>query len=202
MHRLAACTLLSLLPLACVVQVNDGGSGDAPGQGGQSDGASKPNGSGSEVTEPEAEGEPPARASVPELPDCPADADADTYCTPEGKLAGRWAPVDTVRPPTTAETVFEATHPDNERQPSLTILLDGETLYVKSVSCGSCRRVIGFGFSGDLAAMSDEQLRAMQTKLGLSRDVALNDSAAGWRRYVDGEAGKATLTELSNRTEL
>ena len=75
MHRLLACALLSLLPLACVVQVNDGGSGDAPGHG---DEASKPNGSGSEVAEPVVEAEPPARASVPELPDCPADADADT----------------------------------------------------------------------------------------------------------------------------
>jgi hypothetical protein len=179
------------------VNVSEGGSGEAPAQ--LDDDDSKPNGSGSEVTEPEAEGEPPARASAPQLPDCPADADADTYCTPEGKLAGRWVPVDTVRPPTSAETVFEATHTDIEQQPSLAILLDGETLYIKWVTCGSCRRVIGFGFSGDLAAMSDEQLRAMQTKLGLARDAALNDSAAGWRRYVTGEDGKAALTELSKR---
>jgi hypothetical protein len=198
MHRLAACTLLSLLPLACVVQVNDGGSGDAPGQG---DEASKPNGSGSEVTEPEAEGEPPARASVPELPDCPADADADTYCTEDGKLAGRWVPVDTVNPPASAVAVFEALHPELEKQPSLVIKLDGETLYIEKVTCGSCRRVIGQGFSGQLDVLSDEQLRALQTKLGLGREPPLLDTAEAWRAFAGQDPGKALLTKLSTAVD-
>jgi hypothetical protein len=195
MRRLSApALLLLLLPLACVVHVREGGSGDQPEALDQSE-ASKPNGP--EVSEPEVEGEPPARASTPSAADCPADADADTYCTQAGKLAGRWVPVDTLRPPTSAQVVFEATHADIEQQPSLSILLDGETIYIKWIHCGSCRRVIGFGFSGDLAAMSDEQLRALQTKLALPPDSGLLDSGAAWRRYVDGDAGKATLTELS-----
>lgn len=197
MRRLSAVALLSLLPLACAVNVNEGASGDQPGE---FDDAAQPNGSEvgePEVSEPEAEGEPPARATAAELPDCPADADADTYCTPDGKLAGRWVLVDTLRPPTSAQTVFESTHPDIEQQPSLTILLDGETLYIRQVTCGSCRRVIGQGFRGDLVALSDEQLRALQTKLGLAADAPLLDSAAGWRRYASGEPGKTALTELS-----
>lgn len=194
MRRLAACALLSLLPLACVVHVSEAGSGEQPGKLDQSE-SSKPNGSG--VAEPEAEGEPPARAGATELPDCPADADADTYCTDDGKLAGRWVLVDTLRPPTSAAIVFEATHPDMEPQPSLTILLDGETLYIKWVTCGSCRRVIGHGFGGTPTALSDEQLRALNTKLGLPADAPLLDSADAWRRYADGEPGKAALTELS-----
>lgn len=200
MRRLAAATLLSLLPLACAGNVSEGGSGDQPDAVDQPD-VSKPDTPGSDVSSPELEGEPPARAAVAELPDCPADADADTYCTDDGKLAGRWVPVDTLRPPTSAQTVFEATHPDIERQPSLVILLDGETLYIKWVTCGSCRRVIGHGFQGELAALSDEQLRALQTKLGLPADAPLLDSAAAWRRYVSDEPGKTTLTELSKHVE-
>jgi hypothetical protein len=193
MRRLASSVLLLLIPLACAVNVSEGSSGEAPGK---VDEASKPNGP-AVVTEPEAEGEPPARADVAELPDCPADADADTYCTGDGKLAGRWVLVDMLRPPTSAEIIFEAASRDIEQQPSLTILLDGETLYVKQVTCGSCRRVIGWGFSGELDALSDEQLRALQVKLGLAVDAPLLDSPDAWRSYVAGKPGKSALTELS-----
>lgn len=194
MLRLASSVLLLLLPLACAVNVSEGGSGDQPGK---VDEASKPN-TPEVVAEPEAQGEPPARAPTAELPDCPADANVDdTYCTEDGKLAGRWVPVDTLHPPTSAEIVFEASQPDIQQQPSLTILLDGETIYVKHVTCGSCRRVLGQGFSGALAALSDEQLRALQTKLGLAVDSPLMDSPDAWRSYIGGKPGKAALTELS-----
>jgi hypothetical protein len=195
MRRLAFPAVLLLLPLACSVNVREGGTGEQPDQ--HEDQASKPNGPGTsepEVVSPEAE--PPARAAPPQLPDCPADADADTYCTAEGKLAGRWVPVDTLRPPESAQIIFEATHPDMEKQPSLVIMLDGETLYIKKVTCGSCRRVIGWGFSGQLDALSDEQLRALQTKLGFGREPTLLDSAEAWRNFAGGD-GKDTLTRVS-----
>jgi hypothetical protein len=209
MLRLAVPALLSLLQLACVVSVRDGGSGEKPAD---QDEGSKPNGvtdpgvtdpeaSNPEVADPEAEGEPPARAGTPQLPDCPADADADTYCTEDGKLAGRWVPVDTLRPPESAQTVFEAAPADIEKQPSLTILLDGETLYIKKVTCGNCRRVIGWGFSGDLTALSDEQLRKLQTKLGFGREPQLLDSAEAWRSYAATDPGKATLNRVAATTD-
>jgi hypothetical protein len=195
MRRLASFALL-LLPLACVVKVNEGGSGESPDK---QDETSKPNTSGSEVANPEVanpevEGEPPTRA---EAPDCPADADADTYCTADGKLAGRWVPVDTLDTPPGVQPVFEAQHPDHEKQPSLVITLDGGTLYIEQVTCGSCRRVTGWGFSGELEALSDEQLRALQTKLGLGREPPPLDSAEAWQSFCSQDPGKATLTKLS-----
>lgn len=188
-----ALVLLSLLPIACAVNVSEGSSGDQPGE---LDDASKRSGSEPEP-EPVVEAEPPARASASDLPDCPADADAGTYCTADGKLAGRWVLVDTLRPPTSAQIIFEAKHLDIHQQPSLVILLDGETLYIKAVTCGACRRVMGNGFAGVLTALSDEQLRALEIGLGLAADAPLLDSAAAWRGYVDSEPGKTALTELS-----
>jgi hypothetical protein len=202
MRRLLLPALLSLLPLACSVNVREGGSGEQPDQ--HEDEASKPNGPGAtepEPVSPEVEAEPPPRAPVPELPDCPADADADTYCTEDGKLAGRWVPVDTVRPPAGAQPIFESTHADLEKQPSLTISVEGETLYIEKVTCGSCRRVIGRGFSGALDAMSDEQLRALQNKLGIGREPTLLDSAEAWRSYAAQDPGKSSLTRVATTTE-
>jgi hypothetical protein len=198
MRRLAPFALLLLLPLACVVKVNDGGSGEPPDE---QDESSKPNTSGSEIADLEADGQPPDRAEPAGLPDCPADADADTYCTEDGKLAGRWVPVDTVNPPASAVAVFEALHPELEKQPSLVIKLDGETLYIEKVTCGSCRRVIGQGFSGQLDVLSDEQLRALQTKLGLGREPPLLDTAEAWRAFAGQDPGKALLTKLSTAVD-
>jgi hypothetical protein len=189
MRRLAS--VLLLLPLACVVKVNDGGSGEPPDD---QDEPSKPNTTGADLASPEVEGEPPKRA---EAPDCPADADVDTYCTEDGKLAGRWVPVDTLHPPAGAQPIFDAQHPDLEKQPSLTISLEGETLYIEKVTCGSCRRVIGDGFSGDLDALNDEHLIALQVKLGLSLEAPLLDSAEAWRSFAGDERGKGMLMELS-----
>src|SRR5262245_55073911 len=146
LRRVLALAIVTL-SLACVVKVNEGGTDSPPDK----NDSSKPNGPA--VAEPEAEGTPIPRAEVPELPDCPADADADTYCTDAGKLAGRWAPVDTIHPPTSAQPIFTAENPDLEKQPSLTISLDKGTLYIERVTCGSCRRIIGHGFSGTLDAL-------------------------------------------------
>ena len=162
----------------------------------------KPDGPGpSEVVEPEVEGPPIARAATPELPDCPADADADTYCTEAGKLAGRWSPVDTVHRPASAQPIFESAHHDLQKQPSLTISLDKDTLYIEKVTCGSCRRVIGHGFVGSLTALSDDHLRALQTKLGLPADAPLLDSPEAWRIYVTQDPGKSALTKIATATD-
>jgi hypothetical protein len=193
MRRLAVCLSFSSLLLGCVVHVSDASSGDQPDE--PVDAATPSDGS--VVTTPEAEGQPPTRARAPERLDCPADADADTYCTQDGKLAGRWVPVDTLRPPAGAQPIFEATLPDLEKQPSLVISLVGATLYIKHVSCGSCRRVIGQGFSGELDTLSDEQLRALQSKLGLAGDSPLLDSPESWRSFCGQDPGKATLTKLA-----
>lgn len=180
--------------LACAVKVNEGSSGDPPAESDQPT-----------ATEPtpklaEVEAEPPMRASAPQAPDCPADADADTYCTHDNKLVGRWVPVDTIRPPAVAETIFQSAPTDVEQQPSLVIALDGETIYIKKVTCGNCRRVIGQGFMGDLSALSDTQIRDLQDKLGLGREAPLLDTAQAWRSYVSNDAGYAALTKLAATT--
>lgn len=172
--------LLALLGSACVapVQPDDSSSKAAPVV----------------VEEP---GPPPVADAA--LPECPPDADADTYCTPSGELAGRWVMVDRLRVPASAETIFEAQHPEITEQPSLRVAIDGDTLYIAHVTCGACRRVMGNGFSGDPAALDPEQRRAIQDKLGLGDDVAALDGVEAWRKWAAGADGQAALAELAKR---
>ena len=196
--RRIVCPILLAISLACVVNVREGGSGESPDGKEPTEEASKPNTSGSAVSNPEVEGEPPRVEEEPV--DCPADADVDTYCTADGKLAGRWVPVDTLHRPDSAPPVFGVENPDIAKQPSLTISIEKTTLYIEKVTCGSCRRIIGHGFSGDLSVMTETQVRAVQTKIGLGRDAPLLDSTDAWRVFIADESGKATLTKLSQAT--
>jgi hypothetical protein len=200
--RRALLLVLALLPLACQVKVNEGDASE-PKPDADPSAASDGGGEGA-VAEPESEGADPVRAPVAssELPACPADAGADAYCTEDGKLAGRWVPVDTLKVPEDAELVFDAAHPDDEGQPSLSVAIHGETLYLRHVTCGSCRRVIGQGFSGAVARMTEDQRAAMQAKLGLAAELPVLADIEGWRAFASDERGAAALTELSTNTEL
>ena len=190
--------LVLLLPApACAVNVGAGTSSDS-GQAEAKDPEQTP------ALDPEEPDAKPARATpsndeAAELPDCPG-ADDETYCTEDNKLAGQWVPVDMLRIPADAEQLFHAPHPDVDRQPSLTIAVNGETLYLHQVSCGACARVIGQGFRGELSALSEAQLAAVQARLGLPADTAPLRSAEMWGGYVTGE-GASVLAELSLLSE-
>jgi pimeloyl-ACP methyl ester carboxylesterase len=73
-------------------------------------------------------------------------------------------------------------------------MLEGETLYIEKVTCGSCRRVIGWGFRGQLDALSDDA-RVFAPDLpgfgestplaGKAKDATIGEYAAelaGWAR--------------------
>lgn len=138
-----------------------------------------------------------------DLPDCPTErGDAlANYCTDDGKLAGSWVLVDTLQIPDDVVIIFNAEGPDQSKQTSLMIATHGEALYIRHVTCGACRRLLGQGFSGYPARMSEAQLRAMQTQLGLAEDTPLLDSAEAWARFCEDEAGKAALTKIAGKAE-
>jgi hypothetical protein len=158
---------------------------------------------------PESEPEPsdpkPARAPVPraELADCPAEQGTAiaNYCTDDGKLAGSWVPVDTLKVPDEVEIIFNAEGPDATKQTSLMIATRGDELYIKQVTCGACRRVLGQGFAGHLSHMSEAQLRELQKQLGLGDDMPVLESTEKWTSFCGDERGKGTLTALASKAE-
>jgi hypothetical protein len=138
-----------------------------------------------------------------DLPECPAERGGALihYCTEDDKLVGSWVPVDTLKIPDDVEIRFNAEGPDQRTQTSLMIATRGEALYIRHVTCGGCRRVIGQGFFGYPSRMDASQLRAMQAQLGLGDDAPLLDSAEAWTRYCEDPAGKATLTKIAGKAE-
>ena len=185
--------LFGTLCVGCV-KTSEGGGTEQPAEGG----GEVDRGGPTAIAPIEAETPPPADPHA-ELPDCPGAPDEDMYCTEAGKLAGRWMMVDMLRVPEEAESIFEAAPADHERKPSLRIAVSGETLYLAHETCGSCARIMGQGFEGQLDALSEDQLLDLQARLGLEGAAAMG-SAPQWRDYAGGE-GQAALTELAARTE-
>jgi len=73
---------------------------------------------------------------------------------------------------------------------SLVLGVEGERLWFRLVTCGACRRIMGWAFVGNLARMSDAQLAMTQTRLGLSPKPAMRTREAWRAAYpADGGAG-------------
>lgn len=154
--------------------------------------------------EPDPNEQPPiARAPAEELPACPTEQGnaLANYCTEDGKLAGTWVPVDLLKVPDDVVVIFNAEGPDTSKQTSLLIATRGDALYIKQVTCGACRRVLGRGFAGQLSHMSEAQLRELQTQLGLAQDLPLLEDAAKWTSFCADERGKAALTQIASKAE-
>lgn len=64
------------------------------------------------------------------------------------------------------------------------IALEGERIWIRRVLCGGCRRVMGWGFIGELPALSEPQLRELQKALGFSDAVPALREAAAWRKQA------------------
>jgi len=122
---------------------------------------------------------------------CPGDgADAGArgaalalFCDGEGRIAGAVYPVDVLTgvPPPSAEIVFEAKDPSGAPGQSLTVAVEGERLWIRRVTCGRCRRVLGWSLVADLPRTGAEDLRQLQVKLGLASLPPLRDARA-WRK--------------------
>lgn len=199
-RALPALLAVCLIPLACTVTTTQV-DGNEP----------KPSSSADTKVADPAEPDPanddddskPNRVAPPtsELPDCPSGGSLPSYCTDEGKLAGQWILVDTLKIPDDVEIIFNAENADASNQTSLLIAIRGEELYIKHVTCGACRRVLGQAFTGQLAHMSETQVRGMQTQLGLADDTPLLASADAWQSFCIDDAGKAALAQLAEKSE-
>lgn len=114
---------------------------------------------------------------------CPEKNDHElTFCH-DGRVTGIWAMVDTVHgvPPAGAEIIRE--EPRREFAPgrSLTVALEGDRLWIKLISCGACRRVMGWSFVGDLSKLSDKQLSVAQARIGLPETLPPLRTPKAWR---------------------
>lgn len=104
-----------------------------------------------------------------------------------GRVAAIYAPVDLAvgAPPAAAEVVHEESAPPFNR--SLLIALEGERIWIRMVTCGSCRRVMGWAFVGDLDKMSDEGLQGLAQRLRLPQDTPLMRTSGEWRSFLQGK---------------
>jgi hypothetical protein len=123
---------------------------------------------------------------------CTDAADANVFCA-EGKVVGVWRMVDTVQeqfPPDRVEVLADQRSKEFSPGRSLVLGVEGERLFFRLVTCGACRRIMGWAFVGNLARMSDDQLALTQTRLGLSPKPALRTREAWRAAYAaDGGAG-------------
>ncbi len=62
---------------------------------------------------------------------------------------------------------------------SLTVRVRGRYLWIRRVTCGACAAIVGWGFAGDLAALSDSQLLFVQAAAGFPEGPPLR-TAADW----------------------
>lgn len=109
-------------------------------------------------------------------PTSPAPAAAVASSVP----AFRYDPADhMMAPPAGAEVLgFDG---DLAYVSSSFVAVDGTRLLIRKVSCGRCRRVMGWSFTGEPARMTNDELKELQLRLGLDAAVAPLRSVAAWR---------------------
>jgi hypothetical protein len=119
---------------------------------------------------------------------CGDGADDELFCA-SGKVVGVWRPVDTVKgpvPPAGVELIAQLEAKEFAPGRSLALGIDGDRLYFRLVTCGACRRVLGWAFAGSLSGMSDDQLRMTQARLGLGPSPLLRTRAQWQAAYAHG----------------
>lgn len=107
------------------------------------------------------------------------------YCDTAGRVSGVMMPVDLLHgvPPAGTEVLrHDARTPEPPGQEVL-VAAEGERLWVRAVSCGACRRVMGWSFVGDLPRLRDTEIQSLQERLGLPRDPVLK-TAAAWKKTL------------------
>lgn len=117
---------------------------------------------------------------------CRADATPSELCGADGRVAGLVAPVDHVLaiPPDVADKLFDTRSEQGGADRELTIAVEGDRLWIRAVTCGRCRRIMGWGFVGELSRLSDAQLVSVQKRVGLPDDVGALRTAGAWKRAI------------------
>ncbi len=146
---------------------------------------------------------PPAPAERSELPEAFAalgqpcgeasGPEAEILCDTRGVVAGVWVPVDAVQdvPPARAEIIRLEPREEGAPGRELSVGVEDERLWVSYVTCGTCRRIMGWAFVGDLRRLSEVQLRAAQKRLGLPDSAPTLKTAAAWRDWYKGRPAPA-----------
>lgn len=126
---------------------------------------------------------------------CPAGPPAYPFllrhCDANGKVTGVSMPVDVLHgvPPAGAQILRQDRQMDNPPGQEVVIAAEGNRLWIKVVTCGHCRRVIGWSFVGDLPLLRDDEIRGLQTELGLPADPVLKTPDA-WKTVLATTAPK------------
>jgi hypothetical protein len=112
------------------------------------------------------------------------------YCGANGVVVAVMMPVDVLRvPPENAEILWEDSSNPAQRgrsqglhdaNLSVSVGIEDGWLFIARVSCGRCRRILGWSFAGDLARMDDSALRVAQQLAGLAGEPRLR-TAQEWR---------------------
>lgn len=117
----------------------------------------------------------------PAKPEGPPMIPGSITCSREGRVSGVYQAVDFLpAPPVDAvilsepkEIVFAST---------AYVALDGETIWIRRVTCGGCRRIVGWSFIGNVSELSLRQLLTLQSDIGLEATVPALESAAEWQK--------------------
>ncbi len=63
------------------------------------------------------------------------------------------------------------------------VVLEGTRLWIEVMTCGRCRRVMGWSFVGDLELLTDGQLLRLQQEIGLPANLAAMRSPSAWLKH-------------------
>jgi hypothetical protein len=105
-------------------------------------------------------------------------------CGRGGRIAAIVAPVDVVDwpEPAGAELLVERSGARGGQSTSRRVLLEGDRLWIRDVTCGSCARVIGLAAVVELRALTPAAVEELRGLLGIDAHVPLR-TPADWRAF-------------------
>lgn len=117
---------------------------------------------------------------------CRAESPHEELCGKDGVVAGVIVPVDHAldTPPPVAEVLLDERGGSGPRGTHTTVGAVGERLWVRAITCGGCRRIMGWAFVGDLPRLDDAQLLSLQRRLRLPAELGPLRDVAAWRMQL------------------
>lgn len=117
---------------------------------------------------------------------CRAEAPHEELCGKDGAVAGVIVPVDHAldTPPDSAEMLLGEREAREPRPKETSVGAEGERLWVRAVTCGNCRRIMGWAFVGDLPRLDDAQISSIQKRLGMPPEVGPLRTVSAWRAQL------------------
>jgi hypothetical protein len=98
-------------------------------------------------------------------------------------VVGVFAPVDHDIGPRSGVEILSRATGSGTRDASLRVVIDGDLIAVHQVTCGACRRVMGWSLLAEPANLPADLLSALQEHTGLPRSPLLRTTAA-WQRAL------------------